>query len=147
MSIEYKHISKSAFDELHLWLNAVASEESYHRWVKDGRIRIVDIWDVFIKVPFMYVFDWKDNIEGCIAEIQEEIPVFAVPQNPNLEYLDFNDLEKILSNYNQTQNERRVLLFGESWHDSDGVMVIIVNTEIAEKIVNNDELAPLFTII
>ena len=101
----------------------------------------------FYKSSIYVYFDWKDNIEDCIDEIQEEIPVFAVPQNPNLEYLDFNDLEKILSNYNQTQNERRVLLFGESWHDSDGVMLIIVNTEIAEKIVNNDELAPLFTII
>ena len=53
MSIDYESISQSAFDKLHLWINAVASEENYHRWVKDGRIRIVDIWDVFIKVPFM----------------------------------------------------------------------------------------------
>ncbi|WP_026469932.1 hypothetical protein [Alkanindiges illinoisensis] len=147
MNIDYESISQSAFDKLHLWLNAVASEESYHRWVKDGRIRIVDIWDVFTKVPFMYVFDWKDTIEDCIAEIQAEMPTFAILNDIDLKNLSFNDLEGILSNYNQKQNEQSVLIFGKSWHDSDGVMLIIVNTEIAEKIVNNDELASLFTII
>lgn len=95
----------------------------------------------------MYIFDWKDSIEDCIGEIQAEIPTFAVPQNTNLEYLDFNDLEKILSTYNHIQNERKVLIFGKSWHDNDGVMLIFANTDVAEKIVNSNELASLFTIV
>jgi hypothetical protein len=135
-------ISQASFDELHEILGAQAGEDSYNRWVKDGAIRVCDIWDVFTHVPSMVVVDWRASSEEIVEDLTAVEPDLVL--DPDITY---DQLEAVLHRHNQDQKERKLFLFGGGWNEGDSVQIISVEALDAEKLVSNRELAALFHLL
>jgi len=137
-------ISQNAFDELQNIMGVSVDENDYKRWVNNGCIRVVDVWDVLKDVQNITVIDWRAESE----EIKECLNKILDANGANIKFkkkkIEFKELYNLIENFNKKAKEVEILLFGKDWWESDSVEIIALPKKSIAKIMANKELSGLF---
>ena len=140
-----KVITSHSLDELISVLDVQVYDDKYSRWVKNGEVRVCDIWDVIDDTLMMTVIDHRsdgDDIQQSITGILHHIGAVA-----NVDAEDFQQAHEWITKFNEISNDVVIVGFGESWDDADSVALLALTGDQWRKILQIRELAELFYVI
>jgi hypothetical protein len=135
-------ISSESLDALIEILDVQVYDEKYYRWVRNGEIRVSDIWDVIDDTLMMTILDHRSDAE----DIQQSVSgiLHHVGGKSHVDADDFNQTHDWISDFNETSKDVIIVGFGVSWDDGDSVAILALHGEQWERIRAHGELSELF---